>query len=196
MKRTYGKASKTAFIIFALLVVGAVIGLAVLVYNNVDVISQNMEVPAGSYIYDTNDDIIQLAGDSTVTKKYDGNYYLMEDGQNAVSLGEHPLIYNNSSGSLEFLGSSYRAYPDGTIELMDDNLKLSDFNDNAIYKLCDRLYVVIGPEIFSHDGTIKSNGFIRVSLDKTGNALFVSNGTNCKTLIPVVLQSGDLYFDV
>lgn len=194
--RHFGRSNKIAFVVFAALIIGSVAALSLVVLKNVGEKPAYSTASAGSYIYTTSDDVIVLDADAQIQKKWDKNYYIIEDRHSSVNLGKHPMIYDPAARSLVLCGRSYRIEIDGSLAKHEDDITLTDFNTDSLYKLQDRLYVMIGQDINSNDNTINSKGFMRVSLDKMGNAMFSSLTTNSKTISPIVLISGEIYFDV
>ena len=194
--RRFGKSNKIAFAVFAALIVGCVVVLSFVVLKNVGDEPTIIKANAGSYVYTTADDVIVLEAEAKIQKKWDKNFYIIEDRHSSINLGKHPILYDPAERSLTMLGQAYKVEVDGSLVNHKSNLTLTDFNTDALYKLQDRLYVMVGQDIHSHDGTILSKGFMRISLDKMGNALFSSLTTNNKTISPVVLIADEVYFDV
>jgi len=196
MKRSFGKLSKIAFAVFGLVVATSIGGLTYMVKGTMDIKVQPISVPQGSYIFDDDDDILLMELDSTIEKKWDGNFYLSQADTKAVELGENPIVFEPDTEKLTFLGKSYQIFGDGEVLSHGTGYEVPDLDDGAVYKLADRLYVMTGSDIISSDGAYRSSGFLRIALDRNGNALFQSTTLNSKTVNPVVLKVADLYLDI
>lgn len=193
--RAFERKNIRTFSLFGILISIALIAMSLVVYKSVSSKDNHFDVLANSLIYTDEDRVIEVATDTEVVKKWNDNYYLVHNGK-TENVGSHPIIFNRSLNSLDVLGSTYRIYEDGTTQKYVNGLNITDFTRPQIYKLNDREYLFVGDTIASLDGTFSANNFIRIALDKNGNALLQSVGINSKTINPIVLFCRDTYFDL
>lgn len=194
--RTFEKKNVATFAIFGTLVLVAVIAMSLLVVNGVKNTDDKIVVSTGSLIFTDDDNILNINSDSEIVKKWDSNYYLNGEGFDSVCLGKNPLVFNASSKILSLYGECYRAYPDGTVVKYPNGTEIQNTNESSLYKLTDRNYAFIGTRVYSFTEGFDTSDFMRIRIAKNGNALLQGNGLNSKTINPVLLVSGDLYFDV
>ena len=194
--RSFGKSNKIAFAVFIVIIILIVGGLSYVVLTQINMNKTEYTFAKGCYIYDSFDEVQVLENEASVIKKFDGNFYFTEDGHTYKNIGEHPIIYNANNSELNVLGEIYKVDSDGSVFRITKGMLVSDYTQSSIYKLADRLYLFVGQNLLSHDETINTNQFVRISLDTLGNAQFTSIGINSKTITPMVLNSGELYFDV
>lgn len=193
--RSFEKKNKRSFLLYGLIVAASIVALSLIVYTTINDNEDTLMLEAGSLIFTDSDEIIELSADSQITKKWDDNYYLIEDG-NKKSIGSFPLIYNRNLNTIDLLGSVYRIYPNGTTQKYNDGLKITNTEENSLYKLADRKYIMVGEQITSYDQSFQANNFMRIAVDKNGNALLQSLGLSSKTINPMILYSGDIYLDI
>lgn len=194
--RAFQKKNIASFSIFGVLIVIAVFAIGFVVLNYVKNDDSKIELSVNNVIFDDNDRVIEISNGGSIKKKWDENYYLIDEKGRSESLGKTPLIYDKSTNTLRLLGSSYRIFPDGTTLKNNAELAISNFTDNTIYKLADRMYVIIGKEIYSYQPGFESTNFMKVKIDRNGNGLMQAIGLNKKSISGTVLVSGNLYFDV
>lgn len=192
--RTFEKKNIGAFAVFGGLIVASIIAVTLLVSNVVSNKNDTFDVSAGSLIFDSKDNINTLEEDTKIKAYWDGNYYLINESSSNTNLGEHIAVFDGSS--LNVYGGAYRIYPDGTTEKYTDTLNISNFTESALYKISDRKYLFVGNEVYSFTGSFNAKNFMFIKIDKNGNALLQSQGLSSKTINPILLVSGDLYFDV
>ena len=193
--RKFEKKNVRSFGLFGLLIVIAILALSLVVYLSVTNNDNKIKVNAGNILFIDNDKILEVSNDTEIIKKWDGNYYLTQDGK-TDNLGKHIIVNDRTNGNLQILGSSYQIYADGSVKKYNSNMIIEDLNTPQIYKLDDRLYLFAGKKIASFDGTIAADNFIKISLDRNGNGLLQSIGLNKKTINHVILVSEDRYFDI
>lgn len=192
--RTFEKKNIGLFGVFGALIVASIIAVTLLVTNLVSNKNDTFDVLSGSLIFDSKDSISALEEDTKIKAYWDKHYYLINESSSNIDLGEQISVFDGSS--LNIYGGAYRIYPDGTTEKYNDTLSISNFTESALYKLGDRRYLLVGNEVYSFTGKFSSKNFMFIKIDKNGNALLQSQGLSSKTINPILLVSGDLYFDV
>lgn len=192
--RKFEKKNVHSFTLFGALIIIALTALSFIVYMSSSNRNNKINIGNGSLIFTEKDQIIEIAQATTITKKWDSNYYLIDEGK-TTNLGKNPIVYSSLRNELTIYGESYRIYPDGST-IKNNGITISDFNQPALYKVKDRQYIFTGSQVRSYDGKISVGNFMKISIDRNGNALLQSNGLNSKIINPVILVSGNLYFDV
>lgn len=194
--RSFEKRNMRAFNLYGILVLLGITALSFMIFMSVRSSDEDHVTYAGCKLYDEENMLIEVKEDSKLVKKWDGKYYMTDESGETLCLGECPTIYNPEQANLSILGTCYRVYPDGTTQKYARGLEVSDLQEPALYKIKDRVYLLVGREISSYEGTFKSEGYMKLTLDKNGNALLQAEGLSSKTINPVILRNGELFMDV
>lgn len=182
--------------IFGALVVLALVGLSISVFVVIKNRAHQFVVPAGSCVYDMDNQYIPVDAEATLSKKADGNYYLKTAEKDSYTLGDHGVVLDGVSGSVMVYGDLYKIASDGTVTMDSAESVLSDFNSEAIYKLADRKYLITGGTISSIDGTLSTEKYLYVTIYKNGTAVLMNNTVYQTIMKPMLLKTGNLYFDI
>ena len=193
--RKFEKKNKRSFIIFAIIMALALGAMSFVVYSSINQTNNKVDVKAGSVIYTEDDTYLEVSNDCKIVKKWNNEFYLVEENKNE-SLGEHPLVYNKQDGVLRLLGETYRIYTDGSTKKFTKEVNISSYGETAMFKFADRKYLFVGRQIHSYDNTFNADNFMRIAIDKNGNALLQSNNLNNKTINNIILVSDNVYFDI
>lgn len=194
--RKFEKKNVASFTIFGILIIAAIVAISLIVTNYVANDDSKFSVKVGELVFTDNDEIIELTSNGEIIKKWDSKFYLTNDENDSVCLGEHPLVYSNNSNELVIYGDSYRIYPDGSTLKYTNSVDVINTKESCLYKLSDRNYVFIGNEVYSYSPGFNAKNFMKIRIAKNGNALLQGTGLNSKTIDHVLLVSGELYFDV
>ena len=184
------------FNLFGILIVLAVAGLTLAVIWVIRSDSSVYAVPAGSIVFDEQDNLVDTTQEGKVEYQWDGKYYLSGVEGGPYCLGKDTVIYDPASAQLKLYGDGYQVFADGTVSEYEGETEVTDMHSSALYKLDDRKYLMTGGVVASLEGTFQSKSYMIVHLDRTGNALLRGMNLNRKTMGPVVLASDALYFDV
>ncbi|MCR5830425.1 MAG: hypothetical protein K6F93_08795 [Lachnospiraceae bacterium] len=194
--RKLDKKSMFSFYAFALAIVA--IGAIVVVMMTMGM-GKNEDpyvVGASSIVYDAENHAIEVNEESVIEKKWDGKYYLKTPEGQGHCLGEQVVMYESSSGSVRTYGGGLEVTDDGGIKSIEGVMDITDFSTPGFYKLADRKYLLVGPEISTEDKVVDTTGFLYLILDTAGNALLFNGDTNVKTAVPSKIYVGDYEFDV
>lgn len=193
MKKTKNKAM---FNLFGSLIVLVLIGLTVTVVMVVRSRNGSYTVPAGSVVYDEENEYIPIDENATLYQKSDGNYYLKTAEKEVYSLGSNVVIKDGESGSIVIYGDLYQIAADGTVTSSTGKNEVSDLSQASLYKLADRKYLMTGKKIASTDSTYETSGYVYINIYKSGTAVLMNDEAYKNMVYPVMLQSDDLYFDI
>ena len=133
--RSFEKRNIRSFNIFGFVVLLCIAALSFMVFSSLKVGNDDFTAYAGSYLYDDDDTLLEVAQDSAIVQKWDKKYYMVDENKQKVCLGKHPSIFNKSENTLSILGPCYRIYPDGSTQKYNNGVDITDFRENAIYKL-------------------------------------------------------------
>ena len=195
MRKVSGK-NKLLFVVFTLIIL-LIVGL--LVYS----ISFSKNKNSFSYVVTPDmvlfgDDYahIDTANAGKIEKKWDDKYYYISDDGDSFYLGKDSIIYNSSNKNITVIGEKYRVMEDGTVSKNNDVLEIKDFNEPMLYKLDDRDYLIVYDEIYNKEKTFFTTNYLEVIIDTQGNASLLNDIVNLKTINPLVLQFGEMEFDI
>ena len=192
---TAGNKMNFTMFIFIILIIIFMIILATI--NGLKNIKDKYEISSSSCIYDNKSNYIELENDALISKKWTGNYYLKEDiTKKEYKLGNYSIAFNKNKRSLDLFGTFYEVKKGG------DVLKISDYNyinntmQDKFYKIDDRKYLIIGKKIKNNTGSLSTENYLIIILDKSGNALLLNNQINAKTINEMIINTDDFEFDV
>ena len=182
-------------LVFIILVVGMVLMLlwSVKKTNEKSTI-KSYKLSNNSVVFTNNSNIVDNKLGGTIEKKWDGEYYFLTNDVSTL-LGDFTIVYEKATENLKIYGESYKIYTDGNVVITNGETKINDLSTPGFYKLADREYLIVGNEIGTEDRTIFTNKFLRVSLDKQGNASFYNDVINVKTITPVKIKFGEFEFN-
>lgn len=188
--------NKAMFNLFGSLIVLVLIGLTVTVVMVVRSRNGSYTVPAGSVVYDEENEYIPIEEDATLYQKSDENYYLKTADKEVYSLGGNAVIKDGESGSIVIYGDLYQIAADGTVTSSTGRNEVSDLSQAALYKMADRKYLMTGKTIESTDSTYETSGYVYINIYKSGTAVLMNDEAYKNMVYPIMLKSDDLYFDI
>ena len=195
MKRKEKK-NTAIYNIFGALIVLALVGLTVVVVNVLRDREESYIVPAGSTVYDVDNEYIPLEADAKVYKKSDNNYYLKTSDKEVYKLGAQAVVYDKDIETVKIFGGVFKVEPDGIIVNLSGMTEISDFSEPRIFKMSDRRYLMIGSNIKSTDESYNASKYVYINLYKSGTAVLMNNEQYKNTVYPIMLNSGELYVDI
>lgn len=195
MKRKEKK-NTAIYNIFGALIVLALVGLTVVVVNVLRDREESYIVPAGSTVYDVDNEYIPLEADAKVYKKSDNNYYLKTSDKEVYKLGAQAVVYDKDTETVKIFGGVFKVEPDGIIVNLSGMTEISDFSEPRIFKMSDRRYLMIGSNIKSTDESYNASKYVYINLYKSGTAVLMNNEQYKNTVYPIMLNSGELYVDI
>ena len=195
MKRAVKK-NTGIYNIFGALIVLGLVGLSIVVVNVFKNKEDTYVVPAGSTVYDINNEYIPLEDDAKIYWKADGNCYLKTSDKEVYKLGKQAVVHDKDTGSVKIYGDAYKIDSDGIISNLSGVTEISDFSEPGIYKMSDRKYLMIGNGIKSTDKSYNAEKYVYVNIYKSGTAVLMNNEQYKNTVYPIMLKSDQLYFDI
>ncbi len=153
-------------------------------------------IPAGSTVYDIDNEYIPIVEDATIYQKGSGIYYLKTADKEVYTLGENAVVKDNSTNSIWVYGDLYEIASDGTVTVSYGRNELKTIGAPGLYKLADRKYLMTGKSITSTDKEYATNDYVYVNIYKSGAAVLMNDQSNQNILRPIMLNSEDLYLDI
>lgn len=181
------------FSVIILLIVGLLIVSLILSRKNLKTV---YNVSSNSVVFDSETNLIDTSSGGEVAKKWNNEYYYIDKEDISYRIGDNPVIYEKSKGELQIFGDNYQVYSDGSIVKNNDVTIISNTKTDAFYKLSDRVYLIVSPEIYNTDKSIYTSVYLIVYIDKKGNASVLNDSINLKTINPMTLQFDDYTFDI
>lgn len=195
MKKLNGKNKifVTVFIIIILAIV-AILSFAVKLSKHDD--KPLFTVTSNTAIFASDTSLIDTSDGGKIESKWDGEYYYLSSKNRSFKLGKNPIAYDKASETLSIMGPSYQILTDGSVVKNDKMVSINNYATPYMYKLDDRVYLIVGNEIYTGDKSIYANKYLVVNIDKKGNASVYNDSINVKTVNPMNLVFGQYTFDI
>lgn len=181
------------FSVIILLIIGLLIVSLILSRKNLKTV---YNVSSNSVVFDSETNLIDTSSGGEVAKKWNDEYYYIDKEDISYRIGNNPVIYEKSKGEIQIFGDNYQIYSDGSIVKNNDVTMISNTKNNSFYKLSDRVYLIVSPEIYNTDKSIYTSVYLIVYIDKKGNASVLNDSINLKTINPMSLTFDDYTFDI
>ena len=181
------------FSVIILLIIGLLIVSLILSRKNLKTV---YNVSSNSVVFDSETNLIDTSSGGEVAKKWNDEYYYIDKEDISYRIGNNPVIYEKSKGEIQIFGDNYQIYSDGSIVKNNDVTMISNTKNNSFYKLSDRVYLIVSPEIYNTDKSIYTSVYLIVYIDKKGNASVLNDSINLKTINPMILTFDDYTFDI
>ena len=181
------------FSVIILLIIGLLIVSLILSRKNLKTV---YNVSSNSVVFDSETNLIDTSSGGEVAKKWNNEYYYIDKEDISYRIGNNPVIYEKSKGEIQIFGDNYQIYSDGSIVKNNDVTMISNTKNNSFYKLSDRVYLIVSPEIYNTDKSIYTSVYLIVYIDKKGNASVLNDSINLKTINPMTLTFDDYTFDI
>ncbi len=190
--------NKFYIFIFAILVVGMVVILVLSASEARKKRSSTFkyEVSTNAVLFKDDSDRIDTSLGGVIDKKWDDNYYYTDNKDHSYLLGSCSVVFEKASEIVKILGTSYKIAKNGSVDAYKDSIDVNNIRDSSIYKLKDREYLIISPQIYSEDKNIYASKYLIVYLDKQGNASLLNDSVNVKTINPMILNFDEYKFDI
>ncbi len=195
MKRIERK-NTAEFNIFGSIIVLILITLTISVVAVVKKQSKSYSVPAGSCVYDIDNEYISIEEEATIYQKGDGVYYLKTAGKEVYTLGKNVVVKDGEGRSIWVYGDLYEIAADGTVTVSSGCTEIKDLGKPGLYKLADRKYLMTGNSITSTDEEYATNDYVYINIYQSGAAVLMNNQSNQNVMRPIMLNSEDLYLDI
>lgn len=194
------KKNKSSYFLLALVIIAIVGIFAFFIYRFTQYDKTDYEVQTGSVIYNEDKEYIKVQGDAYLTQKVDRNYYLYEniDGETTkYKIGKNAVIYKEGDMYLYLYGTAYQILSTGDVEVVKGETKVVKAAPTKFFKLDDRQYLMVDPEIKTVDSKIlETKDYAIINLDKQGNPSFSNHLVNFKTISKLIVSSSTFKFDV
>lgn len=187
---------------FATFVIVIVVIIALLVICLLNVLSNQepvYEIDNNTFLYDINNNPIEVLEQGKIDKKWNGNYYLShlnQEKEEEYDLGTQVVAYNPNRIKLDLFGTEFQVSLDGTVQKLTRRQEITNLSEDKFYKLADRKYLIVGSNITNEANTLATSNYLIVILDKAGNASFFNYEINSKTLKPMVIRTSSYSFDI
>ena len=189
--------NKIYLFIFSLIIIGII---AILVVSGIK--SKNSktvtryDVSTNSVLFDENTSIVDTSLGGSIEKKWDNHFYYLSTENDNSDLGDYSIVFDKLTEIIKIYGDSYRVFSNGNVVTNKDYYDINNIKDTSFYKIKDRVYLIISPEIYNADRTVYANKYLIVYLDKQGNASILNDAINIKTINPMTLVFDNYTFDI
>ncbi len=195
--RNLTSGNKMNFTVFAVIVLIILIILITSVVMVLKVKKDEYEISSQESIYDKDYNFIELENDAKISKKWTGNYYLKENvTKKEYNLGSYAIAYNKNMRNLDLFGNFYQVLKGGDISKISGYNTVSGNVQSLFYKIDDRKYLIASRNIKNDTGTLSTQNYLIIVIDKLGNALLLNNEINAKTINKMIISADDFDFDV
>lgn len=196
MRRKLNGRNKIFIIIFSIIV----IVMVVILVSAVGIAQKNgstvYSVSNNSIVFDSETNLIDTSKGGSIKQRWDGTYYYLDVSEAEYELGEIPVVYEKSKDKIEIFGQNYLINKDGSILEGEEFTEITNYSEPQFYKLADREYLIVSPEIYTEDKSIFASRYLIVYIDKKGNASVLNDSINVKTINPMVLSFEKYKFDI
>lgn len=187
--------NENKFLVFAIVIIIIVVLLVVCLKQVLGTSKTIYTIAPDTFLYDIENNPIKTEEETIIEKKWDNNYYL-KIGDKYTNLGDQVITYDTKKESTNLYGKMYRVFADANVEKLNGYNEILDDNEDKIYKLDDRKYLIVGSVITNDIATLNTEKYLLVYLDKAGNTLLLNNELNLKTIKPITLKTKTFSFDV
>lgn len=196
--RKLNNINKFFILLFSLIIVGIIV---ILVFSmkksgTYDNLTAVYSVSTNNVIYNYNDELINTNGGGDLKKSWDSKYYFVDYEGNTSEIGNRVVVFDKGKETITLFGENYFISAAGNVTKNSDQIKVEDTDNASFYKLDDRSYLVVGKEIYNEDKTVYTSKYLIINLDKQGNASFLNDVINYKTINPIKLTFNNYVFDI
>ena len=195
MRKLNGR-NKIFIAIFSIIV----IVIIVIIVASVGIAQKNgstvYSVSNNSVVFDSETNLIDTSKGGSIKKRWDGTYYYLDVKNIEYELGNIPIVYEKTKDKIEIFGQNYLINKDGSILEGESFTEITNYTEPLFYKIADREYLIVSPEIYTEDKSIYASKYLIVYLDKKGNASVLNDSINLKTINPIVLTFDKYKFDI
>lgn len=186
--RKLNKQNKAYIIALSSLVAIVFIALCLFIVYKLKDISIKYDVYAGSYVYNSNKELVSITNDTYIKKNFLGTYCLLKDDKK-ITIGDTAIIYNSKDRTIKLLGTFYEIKDSGEVNKIKGETDITNTVSSRLFKISDRKYLVIGDVIVSSDNTLTAKDYLIIDIDKQGNGYLYNNEINVKSFNDLVLNT-------
>lgn len=195
--RALAAGNKKRFAIFAIIIIIIIILLITCLRLALNHEVEEYKIESNVTIYDSEYEPLQTEEAGTITKKWDGNYYLTLDNTNETyKLNSEVVSFNGNNSQVTLYGDLFKVLLDGQVEKYSKDTIIKNTSEDAFYKIADREYLMISNSIKNESGSISTSKYLYIIIDKSGNTLLLNNQIYAKTINPIVLSTNSYKFDI
>lgn len=189
--------NKKRFAIFAIIIIIIIILLITCLRLALNHEVEEYRIESNVTLYDSEYEPLQPEEAGTITKKWDGNYYLTLDNTNETyKLNPEVVSYNGNNSQVTLYGDVFKVLLDGQVEKYSKDTTIRNTSEDAFYKIADRQYLMISNSIKNESGSISTSKYLYIIIDKSGNTLLLNNEIYARTINPIVLSTSSYRFDI
>ena len=188
--------NKMFIAIFSIIVLSMTLLIVVAVVQATKNARTVYDISSNSAIFDSETNLVDTSSGGTIAKRWDESYYYLNNNEEKYEIGNNPVVYEKATEELHIFGKNYQVQPEGNIIENTEVVDINDLSKTNFYKISDRVYLVVSPEIYNKDKSIYASKYLIVYIDKKGNASFLNDSINVKTINPTVLNFDKFTFDI
>lgn len=195
--RALAAGNKKRFAIFAIIIIIIIILLITCLRLALNHEVEEYRIESNVTLYDSEYEPLQPEEAGTITKKWDGNYYLTLDNTNETyKLNPEVVSFNGNNSQVTLYGDVFKVLLDGQVEKYSKDTTIRNTSEDAFYKIADRQYLMISNSIKNESGSISTSKYLYIIIDKSGNTLLLNNEIYARTINPIVLSTSSYRFDI
>ena len=196
--RKLNNKNKLFMLFFSFIIIGIVV---LFIYSmrmsgKFDSTTSLYEISTNSVVYNGESVFIDTKIGGNILRNWDKSYYYVDYENNSYDLGDRTVIYEKASEQVYIFGENHFISSNGNVTKNNDYTHVENTNNASFYKLNDRVYLVIAKEIYTEDKTIYTSKYLIINIDKQGNASFLNDAINIKTINPLKITFNDYVFDI
>lgn len=195
--RSLAAGNKKRFAIFAIIIIIIIILLITCLRLALNHEVEEYQIESNVTLYDSEYEPLEPEEAGTITKKWDGNYYLTVDNTNETyKLNPEVVSFNGNNSQVTLYGDVFKVLLDGQVEKYSKDTTIKNTSEDSFYKIADREYLMIGNSIKNESGSISTSKYLYIIIDKSGNTLLLNNEIYARTINPIVLSTSSYRFDI
>lgn len=192
--------NKKRFAIFAIIIIIIIIIIILLITCLRLALNHEVEeyqIESNVTLYDSEYEPLQPEEAGTITKKWDGNYYLtLDNTKETFKLNPEVVSFNENNSQVTLYGDVFKVLLDGQVEKYSKDTTIKNTSEDQFYKIADREYLMISNSIKNESGSISTSKYLYIIIDKSGNTLLLNNQIYARTINPIVLSTNSYRFDI
>lgn len=181
---------------FIIIVIVVIFVYSIRMSGKFDETTSIYSISTNSVVYNDESVLLDTKQGGNILRNWDKSYYFVSNDDKSYDLGDRTVIYEKAVEQVYIFGDNHFISSNGNVTKNSDQTVIENTNNASFYKLDDRAYLVIANEIYTEDKTIYTSKYLIVTIDKQGNASFLNDVTNIKTINPLKLTFNDYVFDI
>lgn len=194
MRKYDGKNKRNIGIIVGFCIIFTVI-FSYFLFQQIKLSKIKYELEESTVLFDIDKNNILLNSTGTIKKKWNKKYYLTYK-EEQYNIGTHVIAFNNTDTALILYGEFYQINRNSEVNITKEETKLNNLGISRFYKIADRKYLIVDPDIKSEDESLKTTNYLVVELDRQGNAILYNNNLNVKVFSATKILTTTYTFDI